>query len=73
MAPGRQQVLRPWTGSPGEELLYARVWTSETQRAKAIQVWNIHYNYHRAHTAADDQPPASRLRQTVTNVMTQIT
>jgi transposase InsO family protein len=56
-----------------EELLYARVWTSETQRAEAIQVWNIHYNYHRAHTAAGNQPPASRLRQRVTNVMTQNT
>ncbi|GAA5034898.1 IS481 family transposase [Actinopolymorpha pittospori] len=52
-----------------EELLYARTWTSEAQRADAIQVWNIHYNYHRAHTAAGDKPPATRLRRTVTNVM----
>ncbi|WP_192753398.1 IS481 family transposase [Actinopolymorpha pittospori] len=52
-----------------EELLYARVWTSEAQRADAIQVWNIHYNYHRAHTTAGDKPPATRLRNTVTNVM----
>ncbi len=35
-----------------EELLYARTWTSEAERAEAIAVWNIHYNYHRAHTAA---------------------
>lgn len=54
-----------------EELLYAREWTSETQRADAITIWNIHYNYHRAHTAIGDQPPASRLHQTITNVMTQ--
>jgi transposase InsO family protein len=54
-----------------EELLYAREWTSETQRAAAITTWNIHYNYHRAHTAIGNQPPASRLRQSVTNVMTQ--
>ena len=78
----RHQRTRPYTPrhngkveryqrTLAEELLYARVWTSETQRAQAIQVWNIHYNYHRAHTAAGDQPPASRLRQTVTNVMTQ--
>ena len=34
-----------------EELLYARIWTSEAERAAAIQVWNLHYNYHRPHTA----------------------
>ncbi len=54
-----------------EEILYAREWTSEAQRADAMTVWNIHYNYHRAHTAAGDQPPASRLRASVTNVMTR--
>ena len=52
-----------------EEFLYARVWTSETQRAEAVQTWNIHYNYHRPHTAAGNQPPAQRLRAGVTNVM----
>ncbi len=56
-----------------EELLYARIWTSEAERAAAIDVWNIHYNYHRAHTAAGDQPPASRLSAGVTNVMAQNT
>lgn len=34
----------------------------------AIAAWNIHYNYHRPHTAASGQPPASRLRTHVTNV-----
>jgi len=56
-----------------EELLYARVWTSEAERAAAIAIWNIHYNYHRAHTAAGDQPPASRLHTGVTNVMSHNT
>ena len=56
-----------------EELLYARIWTSEAQRAAAIDVWNLHYNYHRPHTAAGDQPPASRLHAGVTNVMAQNT
>jgi transposase InsO family protein len=28
-----------------EEFRYAREWTSETQRADALGVWNIHYNY----------------------------
>ncbi|PFG32888.1 IS481 family transposase [Sanguibacter antarcticus] len=54
-----------------EELLYATEWTSETQRANAITVWNIHYNYHRPHTAIGDRPPASRMPARVTNVMTQ--
>lgn len=53
-----------------EDWLYARSWTSETQRATALQTWNIHYNYHRPHTACGNQPPASRLHQRVTNLMT---
>jgi transposase InsO family protein len=76
----RHQRIRPYTPRHNgkveryqrilaEELLYARVWTSETQRAQAIQIWNIHYNYHRAHTAVGDQPPASRLHHGVTNVL----
>ncbi|WNB86745.1 IS481 family transposase [Cellulomonas sp. ATA003] len=54
-----------------EELLYARVWTCEDERAAAITMWNVHYNYHRAHTAAGNQPPASRLHAGVTNVLSQ--
>jgi transposase InsO family protein len=56
-----------------EELLYARTWTSETQRAEAIRTWAVHYNYHRPHTAAGNRPPASRLHAGVTNVMTSNT
>ncbi|MGY6760547.1 integrase core domain-containing protein, partial [Klenkia terrae] len=56
-----------------EELLYARTWTSEAQRARAIAVWTVHYNYHRPHTAAGNRPPASRLHAGVTNVMTSNT
>jgi transposase InsO family protein len=51
------------------ELLYARPWNSEGQRSEAIRTWLIHYNYHRPHTAAGHQPPASRLNTGVTNVM----
>jgi transposase InsO family protein len=51
-----------------EEFLYARTWTSEAQRADALKVWNIHFNYHRPHSAAAGQPPASRLTTGVTNV-----
>jgi hypothetical protein len=30
----------------------------------------VHYNYHRPHTTAGNQPPATRLHTGVTNVMT---
>ncbi|HXC78682.1 MAG TPA: integrase core domain-containing protein, partial [Candidatus Acidoferrum sp.] len=56
-----------------EELLYARIYTSETERKDALERWLIHYNYHRVHTAAGNQPPASRLTTRVTNVMSSYT
>jgi transposase InsO family protein len=46
---------------PAKELLYARKWASEAERARAIEVWNVHYNYHRPHSTAGNRPPASRL------------
>lgn len=51
-----------------EEFLYAHTWTSEQHRTEALTIWNIHYNYHRPHTAAGHQPPASRLHTGVTNL-----
>ncbi len=51
-----------------EELLYAREYASEDERSQAIASWNVHYNYHRPHSAAGGQPPASRLKTRVTNV-----
>ena len=51
-----------------EELLYAREYASEDERSQAIAIWNVHYNYHRPHSAAGGQPPASRLKTRVTNV-----
>jgi transposase InsO family protein len=76
----RHQFIRPYTPRHNgkverynrilaEEFLYAREWTSETQRAAALEVWNVHYNYHRPHTAAGNRPPATRLHTGVTNVM----
>ena len=52
-----------------EQFLYARTWTSENQRTEALNVWNVHYNYDRPHTAAGFQPPVTRLNAAVTNVM----
>jgi transposase InsO family protein len=52
-----------------EELLYAHTWANEHDRASALAKWLVHYNYHRPHTAAGNQPPASQLTTGVTNVM----
>ncbi|CQD16638.1 putative transposase [Mycolicibacterium conceptionense] len=52
-----------------EELLYAREFTNEDARSSAIAIWNIHYNYHRPHSGSGGQPPVSRLRVGVTNVV----
>ena len=81
-AGARHQRTRPYTPRHNgkierynrilaEDLLYARVWTSEAERAAAITTWNIHDNYHHGHTAIGDRPPATRLHASVTNVMSQ--
>ncbi len=80
----RHQRIRPFTPRHNgkveqchrifaEELLYALIWTSETDRANAIQIWNLHDNHYRDHTAIGGRPPASRLRTGVTNVMSHNT
>ena len=56
-----------------EEILYASEFNCENERTAAIGVWNIHYNYHRPHSAANGQPPASRLKAGVTNVQPSYT
>jgi transposase InsO family protein len=56
-----------------EEFLYAREWTSEADRSKAIEVWNVHYNYHRPHGAAGGQPPASLVPVRVNNLVASYT
>lgn len=56
-----------------EEFLYARTWTSETQRASALQTWNLHYNYHRPHGAHRGKPPASATPARVNNVLASYT
>lgn len=75
----RRQKTRPFTPrhkgkierylrTLAEEVLYARPYDSEDERSAAIGVWNIHYNDHRPHSAVGGQPPATRLRTSVTNV-----
>lgn len=80
----RHQRIRPYTPRHNgkveryqrilaEEFLYAREWTSETQRTNALNVWNVHYHCHRPHSAAGNRPPAGRLHTGVTNVMASYT
>jgi len=40
---------------------FQRLFTSETQRRKALPSWLHHYNHHRPHTAIGNQPPITRL------------
>ncbi len=56
-----------------EEVPYSRERNSEDQRREALGVWNIHDNYHRPHSAADGEPPSSRLRHGVSNVVASCT
>ncbi|MEC8761152.1 MAG: IS481 family transposase [Actinomycetota bacterium] len=56
-----------------EEFLYARTWTSEDERANALERWNLHYNYHRPHGAADGQPPATLVPIRVNNLLASYT
>ena len=50
--------------------LYSREYTSEEQRRTAVEVWNVHYNYHRdPHSQhAEDDAPAAYRQHRVTNV-----
>ena len=43
-----------------DEWAYARLWRSETSRARALDRWLHRYNHHRHHTAIGG-PPASRV------------
>lgn len=53
------------------EFAYARAWNSEAERSHWLHRWNIHYNYHRAHTAIGNKPPASAAPHRVTNLQMQ--
>ncbi|KNC19259.1 hypothetical protein AC792_07340 [Arthrobacter sp. RIT-PI-e] len=59
------------TPTPAEEIRYAPELTAEARRTTAIPTWNTPYNYQRAHSPIGNQPPATRLHDSVANVMTQ--
>ena len=43
------------------EWAYRRPFRSSAERARALQPWLHHYNFHRRHTALDGRPPVSRV------------
>ena len=49
-----------------DEWAYARLWTSEASRARALDRWLHRYNHHRHHTAIGG-PPASRVNNLVSH------
>jgi len=59
----------PWTNGKAErlnrtlltEFAYARPWTSNQQRAAALDSWVTDYNTRRAHSALGGQPPITRI------------
>ena len=50
------------------EWAYQRAWSSNTQRATALEDFLNRYNYARPHTALKGRPPATRLPAGVTNL-----
>jgi transposase InsO family protein len=43
------------------EWAYARLYRHSEERAHALSAWLHHYNWHRPHTAAQGQPPITRI------------
>ena len=75
----RHQRIRPYTPKRNweverynrilaGELLYSRECTSEAERRTAVEIWIIHYNYHRPHSIRGGRPPAAYHWHRVTNV-----
>ena len=51
-----------------QEWAYAHAWTSNQQRAAALQAFLDRYNYRRPHTALRGRPPISRVPADDTNL-----
>lgn len=72
----RTRPYRPQTNGKVEryhrtlarEWAYSRAWSSNAERAAALQAFLDRYNYARPHTALKGKPPASRTPAGVTNL-----
>ena len=73
----RTQAYRPRTNGKAERLIqtalrewaYARSYAHSDQRAAHLPHWLHHYNWHRPHASLNYQPPVSRLRLPVNNLL----
>ena len=45
------------------EWAHARIWSSSTERDRALSSWLRYYNRRRPHTSLGDRPPISRVHQ----------
>lgn len=69
ITPKRTRPYRPQTNGKIERFhrsladgwAFRRLYTSESQRRKALPSWIHEYNYHRPHTACGRRPPITRL------------
>ena len=69
ITPKRTRPYRPQTNGKIERFhrtladgwAFARMFTTETARRKALPAWLHEYNHHRPHTAIGAQPPITRL------------
>jgi transposase InsO family protein len=68
-APRHNGKIERYNRIIAEEFLYTRTWISEDQRRDAIDIWNVHYNYHRPHGAPTDsrQPLLHRCASTTSS------
>ena len=57
-----QTSLREWA--------YARAYPTSEHRKHALEPWLHNYNWHRPHGSLQSQPPISRLRQPMNNLLT---
>ena len=51
------------------EWAYARLYRHSEERARALAAWLHHYNWHRPHTAANGQPPITRVVAAADNLV----
>ena len=60
-----QTLLREWA--------YAFIYPSSDHRARELQPWMYHYNFHRPHSATEHRPPITRLGFDGNNVLRNYT
>lgn len=73
----RTKAYQPRTNGKAERLIqtalrewaYARSYVHSDQRAAHLPYWLHHYNWHRPHASLSYQPPVSRLRLSVNNLV----